>query len=404
MKQAKCRMCGWTIFREVIDMGEQPAVNSLLGPDDLEQKEKTYPLVVDQCQECFLVQITTPISSDAIYRNEDYLYFSGDMPTLADYFAEYADDLKKRFVDTGDFVVEIGSNDGTMLEFFMDQAVVFGIDPASNVVSRALRKGIPTLSDYFTERLAKSIRRDWGRAKVIYGNNCIAHIDNLDDVMRGVKALLRPDGVFVVECNYWGGMVKNKNYSLIYHDHFSYFSLMNWVEYAKKFDLRVFDAVVTPAQGGSLRLFISRDTHNAPKMEKRMVELLDEEGETKLNSYKTAEKYGKDVRKKAKKLQDQIFALREKGKRIAGYGAAAKGFSILSLAEIDHQEIIEYFIDDSPAKQGKWAPVSRIPVYAREQAVEHGLPDVFIITAPNYAKVIKEKERSLGFTGEFIVP
>lgn len=388
-----CRMCGHKRFKKVINFGRNALVNSLV--EDITQKEKTYPLVVRQCQNCWLVQITDPIDSNKIYRNEDYLYFSGDMPNLSSYFGEYAQDLKDRFLDKGDLVVEIGSNDGTMLEYFKKEYRALGVDPASNVVVRALKRGIATISDFFSERLAKSIVREIGKAKLIYGNNCIAHLNDLHDLMKGVKVLLDDKGVFVVECNYWGGMVKNKNYSLIYHDHFSYFTLLTWISFLKGYDMEVFDAVVTPAQGGSLRLFAS--LMGKYEATERFKTLLTEELSSNLNSYDTCKKYKKEVLEEAQKLGDLVRGLKSQGKKIAGYGAAAKGFSVLKLAKINEKQI-DYFVDDSPAKQNKYTPINHIPVISRTEA-EKQLPDYFFITAPNYTQIIIEKEQKFHDNG-----
>lgn len=395
-----CRFCKDTAFDPVLDMGNNALVNSLIEEKDLDKKEEVFPLKVVRCRDCSLVQVERPIDSHKIYTDQDYLYFSSDMPGLSDYFKEYADELKERFLSEGDLVVEIGSNDGIMLEHFVDKQLILGVDPSVNVAVRALRRGVPTVPLFFTERLARLIDREWGKARVIYGNNCIAHIDDLDDVLRGVDALLTDDGVFVVECNYFGGMVKNKNYALVYHDHFSYFSLKNWADMANKYGLQVFDAVVTPAQGGSLRVFMGR---GATEMTKRCLHLIHEEVTSKLNTKEVAQKYGEDCVTEAKKLHDLVEGLVEEGKTIAGYGAAAKGFSVLKLAGIT-DEHIKYFVDDSPAKQGKYTPVTHIPVVSRNEAEKRGLPDYFFITAPNYATVIMEKEREfLANGGKFIL-
>ena len=390
----KCRACQGTRFYSVLNMSNNALVNSLISKENLEEPEETYPLEVVRCEKCSLVQLKKPIDSNKIYKDVDYLYFSSDMPGLSDYFKEYANDLKDRFLSVGDFVVEIGSNDGIMLEHFVDKCKIFGIDPATNVVLRALKRGIPTLPLFFNERVGKQIAFEWGKAKVMYGNNCIAHIDDLNGVMKGVNALLTDDGVFVVECNYWGGMVKNKNYALVYHDHFSYFSLKNWADIANKYGMQVFDAFVTPAQGGSLRVFMGK---GAITMTKRCLELITEEVATKLNTQEVATKYGIDCIAEAAKLFETISNIKKEGKVIAGYGAAAKGFSVLKLAGIDERHI-DYFVDDSPAKQGKFTPVSHIPVVARNERPD---PDYFFITAPNYAETIMAKEKD--FKGEFIL-
>ena len=395
MKVKRCRICRGKEFKEVIDFGDNPLVNSLIEKEDLNKKEPVYPLVVERCEKCSLVQIVSPIDSHKIYRDVDYLYFSGDMPKLDEYFKEYAEDLKQRFVSGGDLVVEIGSNDGLMLGMFNEPRL--GVDPASNTVVRALKNGVMTLSDGFSERIARSIKREFGEAKLIFGNNCIAHIDDLHSVVKGVKELLRDNGVFVVECNYWGGMVKNKNYSLIYHDHFSYFSLKNWADLAERYNMKVFDAWVTPAQGGSLRVFLTNDL--SVETTKRCKELTQEELDTNLNSYETCERYKREVLAEAHKLGSLVKSIKAQDKTIAGYGAAAKGFSILKLAGLGKEEI-DFFVDDSPAKQGKYTPVDHIPVLPRANQK----PDYFFITAPNYATVIIEKEADfLANGGKFIL-
>jgi len=218
--------------------------------------------------------------------------------------------------------------------------------------------------------------------------------------MRGVTALLAPDGTFIIEFNYWGGMVKNTNYSLIYHDHYSYFSLKVWQRFAPKFKLRVFDATVTPAQGGSLRLFLCAD--DRPETP-RLQALEREEKETALNTYATSVRYRNNVLAQAKALRQTVLDLKKAGKTIAGYGAAAKGMTILKCSGIG-RTLLDYFVDDSPAKQGWYSPVDHIPIISRESA-EKRLPDYFIILAPNYADVIISKESAFRAQGgRFIVP
>lgn len=395
-----CRMCGGKKFRTVIDMGRHPLVNSLVSKENLRKKDPVFPLVVKQCQKCNLVQLVNIIDAEEIYKKVDYLFFSSDMPGLSNYFQEYADDIKTRFLKTNDLVVEIGSNDGVLLNHFKEGYRILGVDPATNVVLRALKRDLPTVPLFFSEDLAKKIAKEWGQAKVITGNNCIAHLNGLHDLILGVKALLSPDGVFVLECNYWGGMVKNTNYSLIYHDHYSYFSLKTWQQFAPKYGLRPFDAWITPAQGGSLRLFLCKD--GRPETE-RLKKLEQEEKETKLNTYATSLRYRTNVSAVAKKLRKTLQEIKKQRKTIAGYGAAAKGFTILKTSRIG-KEFIDFFVDDSPAKQGWFTPIDHIPIISRKEA-EGKLPDYFIILAPNYAKVIVEKEAEYRKNGgKFIVP
>ena len=391
-------MCNSNKFDLVINLGQHPLVNSLISKKDLKKKDPTFPIKVFQCRSCKLVQIKDVIDAEEIYKKVDYLYFSSDMPKLDKYFKPYAEDLKKRFLKKNDFVVEIGSNDGIMLNFFRKNYRILGVDPATNVVLRSIKKNIPAIPLFFSNSVAKKISKEWGKAKLIYGNNCIAHLDNLKDLMLGVQNLLSDDGVFVIECNYWGGMVKNTNYSLIYHDHFSYFSVKPWINFAKKYGMNAFDALVTPAQGGSLRLFLSK---KKIKKTKRFKSLLNQEKKIDLNSYSTSLKYRKSVEDVSRRLRNLVLRLLKEGKKIAGYGAAAKGMTILKCSNIGNK--LRYFVDDSPAKQGFYSPVDHVPIISRKKA-QKKLPDYFIILAPNYSDIIIAKEKK--FTqngGKFIV-
>jgi len=399
IKNKTCRMCSSKSFFNVINLGKHPLVNSLIGKKELNKKDPIYPIVVKQCRSCKLVQLVNIIDANEIYKKVDYLYFSSDMPQLDKYFKEYAEDIKKRFLKMNDFVVEIGCNDGIMLKHFQKKCKVLGVDPATNVVLRTLKKKIPALPMFFSEELAKKISSEWNKAKVVVANNCVAHLNDLRDLIKGVRLLLTNDGVFIVECNYWGGMVDNVNYSLIYHDHYSYFSIKVWIDFAKKYKMKVFDAVITPAQGGSLRLFVSKD--NRPATE-RFIKLAKAEREKKLNTFSASIKYKKNVMSISKKLRDLVINLTKKGKRVAGYGAAAKGMTILKCSNIGNKLV--YFVDDSPAKQGYYSPVDHVPIISRKEA-ERKLPDYFIILAPNYSDVILNKEKNFRKNGgKFIIP
>lgn len=384
-----CRLCGGNTFLPVIDFGQAPLVNSLLIKEEC-GTEKTYPLLVEQCQKCFLVQIVNPVDSRKIYQDQDYLYYTGDMPQNSQYmraFNSLVDDVQNAYTKAGDLIIEIGSNDGTILRRFTNRRIL-GVDPATNVVVRALMRGVPTLAAGFDRQSARNIAQEFGPAQVIGGANCLAHIDNIHGVLEGVETLLDTYGVFWVECNYWGGMVKQKHYALIYHDHYSYYTLKNWVQLLNHHGMYIFDAMITEAQGEglSLRLFASKDPRRTKTQ--RFQDLLREEEITNLNSYETAKKYREDVKTEAQKLGTLIKNLANEGKIIAGYGAAAKGFSILHLANITGEHI-KFFVDDSPAKQGKYTPVTHIPVLARKDSPT---PDYFFITAPNYKDIILEKE------------
>ena len=400
IRNKTCRMCSSKKFNTVVNLGMHPMVNSLVKKKNLNKKDPTFPLHVKQCKSCKLVQLREVIDADEIYKKIGYLFFSSDMPNLDKYFKPFALDIKKRFLKKNEFVVEIGSNDGVMLQFFKNSNRILGVDPSTNVVIRALKKGINTLPEFFTKKLSDKIKKEFGKAKVIYGANCIAHLNDLRDVMNGVHNLLKDDGVFIIECNYWGEMVKNFNYSLIYHDHFSYFSINVWEKFLKKYNMSAFDAIITPAQGGSLRLFISKSKR---KKTKRFKILANKERQTNLNTFKKALEYRSNVKRISNKLSKIVNNIKKKGYTIAGYGAAAKGLTILKCSNLGNKHI-SYFVDDSPAKQGLYTPLDHIPIINRKEASKK-LPDYFIILAPNYSDVIIKKEKKFMIQGgKFIVP
>jgi SAM-dependent methyltransferase len=399
IKNKFCRMCYSTSFFEVINLGLHPLVNSLVEKKNIKKKDPVFPIKLKQCKKCKLVQLTDTIDANEIYKNVDYLYFSSDMPGLDKYFKSYADELKIRFLKRNDFVIEIGCNDGVMLKYFKSQYRVLGVDPATNVILRTLKREIPSLPLFFSENLSEKILKEWGPAKLIYGNNCIAHLNDLRDLIKGVYKLLTNDGVFVLECNYWGGMVKNINYSLIYHDHFSYFSANVWLTFALNYKMYAFDALITEAQGGTLRLFLSK---NKRKKTKRFKKILNDEKLNKLNTFSTSIQYKNNVRIISNKLKKIVLDLKKENKKIAGYGAAAKGMTILKCSDIGKELI--YFVDDSPAKQGFYSPVDHIPIISRQQA-EKNLPDYFIILAPNYSnEILKKEAKFIKNGGKFIIP
>ena len=329
------------------------------------------------------------------------MYFSTDVPGLKDYFAEYATDLFERFIEQDDLVIEIASNDGILLDFVREKADVLGIDAAPNAVLKALKKGIPTFPSLFNAKTAELVNREFKSAKVVMANNCIAHVDDLDDFMTGVQMLLAEDGVFIFETGYWGTMIKTANYEQIYHDHFSYYSVGVWQEYSKKFGLKVFDAVVTPAQDNcAVRVFLSRD--DRPKTE-RLKAIEADELASGANTYEQSTKYQAEVHQAWENLKETLVGLKAGGSRIAAYGASAKGGTIARAADIG-SDLIEFYVDDAPGKHGLFTPIYHVPIISREEARANE-PDYFLILAVNYAENIMAKEKAFHEAGgKFIVP
>ena len=401
IKRTKCRMCDGTIFGEVLNLGEQSLVNSYLKKEDIGKKELLLPLVVHQCRTCGLVQVLDTVDPDEIYTKGKYLYFSKDVPGLKDYFEEYAADLFNRFLKKDDFVIEVASNDGILLDFLRSKVDVLGIDAAPNAVLKALKLGIPTFPSLFNLNVAEMIEHEFGQAKLVMANNCIAHVDDLTDFMNGIDKLLSPDGIFIFETGYWGEMAKRANYEQIYHDHFSYYSLEVWKKYAEKFNMRVFDAVVTPAQDNcAIRVFLCRDDRAKTD---RMIAIEDDEDQNKLNTYEVSMIYRDQVHTAWSNLKNVLKKLKLENSSIAAYGASAKAGTIVKCADIG-ADLIDFYIDDSKSKQGLFTPIYHVPIISREEASKKE-PDYLLILAVNYADNIMAKEKQFHESGgKFIIP
>ena len=387
----QCRICGCKELIKFLDLGDHPLANSFLKTK--EQEEKLYPLQVAWCKECNLVQLLHVVDRDILYR--DYIYFSSGVLKLSEYFRKYAEDVMQ-YVERGDFIVEIASNDGILLKFFKDEGFeIQGIDPAINIAKTAEQLGVPTIPDYFSEELADKIGK---KAKLIIANNVVAHTDDHQDMMRGVFKLLDENGVFIIEAPYLVDMFENLTYDTIYHEHLSYLSVRSLKYLLEKHGLEIFKVEVHEIQGRSLRVFIGHkgvfDIHHSVQ------EYIDIElrlGLDKIDAYQ--ELAARIIAQKAQ-LQTMLKEL-SKTKKIAGYAASAKGNTLLNYCRID---CLDYILDHMKAKQGLFTPGTHLPIVSAEYA-EQNPPDYFLMLAWNYEKQILAKEvdfRKNG--GKFIVP
>jgi len=393
-------MCGSKQLRKIINLGKHPLVNRLLNKQDLKEKDFFFPLILRRCNKCSLIQLSQFVSPENLYTDQDYTYFSSDVKAQEKYFFNYANELIKSFNIKNKFVLEIGSNDGIMLKHFKKKNTVLGVDPATNVVLRALKNNVNTVPLFYNYKISEKIKKEFSDADLIIANNCIAHTNQLNDLVKGISNNLSNKGVFVAEFNYWGKMLENNNYSLIYHEHYSFFTLKVWRDFLKKYGIKIFDACTTYAQGGTLRIYCSK---MSKKKSKRFKDIIKYEKNKKINSLEVAMKFGKNVNYLSKKLKKITYDLKKNGKKISCYGAAAKGMTILRCSGID-KNIIDYFVDDSPAKQGLYSAGDHIPIISRKKA-ESNLPDYFIISAPNFSDSIINKEKKfIANGGKFIIP
>jgi SAM-dependent methyltransferase len=402
MAALKCRTCNGQNLEKVLSLGRQPLANSFLKADQLSMPEDKYPLDVVFCNDCYLVQLADVVSPEILFKN--YLYIPSVSDTLRLHFAGLARQCVESFrLSESSLVIDIGSNDGTLLGAFKEYGLpILGVEPASNIATLARSRGIDTINEFFSKNLALKIRQEKGTAKIICATNVFAHVNDLDDFMQSVKILLDKDGVFVIEVPYLVDLIEKTEFDTIYHEHLSYFSIHPLVEFLRQFDMEIYDVSRISIHGGSIRLLIRhrrQDSSNSPAVE-RLVRLERKRG---LFSFETYLEFANSVQLIRNELTDLLSSLRHQGKRIAGYGAPAKGTVLLNYCDIC-KDVIEYVVDKSPYKQGLYVPGVRIPVYPVEKLVENA-PDYTLLLAWNFADEIFEQQMQYQQRGgRFIVP
>lgn len=398
--QTHCRICKSENLTKFLDLGDQPLANSFLKSESDFAHEKKYPLAVYFCQNCNLAQLLDVVSKEEMF--SDYIYFTSGMPRISNHFKSYAEDVMRRFLKQGDLVVEIASNDGILLKFFQDAGFkALGVDPAANVVKVADKLGVTTIVDFFSKKLAEQISKDKGKAQAILANNVVAHINDLHDLAGGINDLLAKDGVFVLEAPYLIDMFDNLAYDTIYHEHLSFLAVRPLQKLFEQFGLEIFDVQIKNAQGRSLRVFVGhKGVHNIDPSVQKYIDLELSMGLDRLESYNLLSERAADQKERLVKI---LKDLKKQGKKIAAYGAPAKGNTMLNYCQIG-TDILDYALDNLPAKQNLYTPGMHIPTVDSAYAHSH-LPDYFLMLAWNYAEQILDSEKD--FTakgGKFIIP
>lgn len=392
-------MCSGKHLTMFLDLTDQPPANSNLKPGEwLKHPEPLYPLRVYFCHDCNLVQLLDVVDKEDLFSH--YQFVSSGAGNTPVHFQEYAAELHERFLKPGDFVVEVGGNDGVLLAELKDMKTL-NIEPATNIAPIAEKRGVKTINDFFTSDLAKRVTKEHGKAQVAMGNNSIPHIDNQIDVMRGFKELLAEDGVGIIQAHYLGYIFDTLGYGDIYHEHMSYYAIRPLIEFYKKFGLEIFDYQMLPFQGVSIRIYFGhKGKHQVdPKVEA----LADEELKKGWDKLETYQKLAKNVEKSRDTLVATLKKLKVQGKRIAAYGAAAKGVPILNYAGITDQ-MIDFCVDGLPQKQGLCMPMSHIPIISPEEARTRPV-DYYLLLAWSFRDHIVEKEKDfIAKGGKFIMP
>jgi SAM-dependent methyltransferase len=402
VRRTDCRVCRSSDLEAILSLGPTPLANAFLrGPEEF-PVERTYPLDLSFCRGCGLLQLLDVVDPEILFR--DYIYVTGTSSTQTAHAREYAAsvaDLLK--LGPGDLVAEVASNDGTFLRAFAAHGVrTLGIEPARNIAAEATASGIDTVNEFFTRELGARLRAERGAARVVVANNVLAHVDDPADLLAGCRELLADDGMIVVEVPYVGDMLDRVEYDTIYHEHLSYFAIAPLLRLAERVGLRIVRIDRVAVHGGSLRVYFSRPaTAHAPGV----LELASEERGRGVVDPARAHRFAADVDASRAALVELLTRLASEGSEVAGYGAPAKGNTLLNFCGIDSR-LIRYTVDRNPRKVGLFTPGMHIPVRpVSALAAGAQRPDYLLVLAWNIAdEIIQQQHEYRARGGRFIVP
>ena len=400
----QCRFCKKELTDIFIDLENSPASNSFLTAEELNEPEVFYPLKVYTCSNCFLIQVDEYKKSDTIFNN-DYVYFSSYSKSWLAHVKNYTDLMIARFgFNTQSNVIEIASNDGYLLQYFKEKQVpVLGIEPTANTAKVAEEKGIPSVIDFFGVRLATKLAAENKKADLLLGNNVLAHVPDIVDFVAGMKIILKETGVITMEFPHLVQLIDNSQFDTIYHEHFSYLSFYTVQQIFASQSLQLFDVDEIPTHGGSLRIYAKHADDDSHPVSENVAILLKKEMDKGI----TSSVYYKNFQQKALKIKlditDFIIQQKRKGKRVAAYGAAAKGNTLLNYCGIK-KDMVDFVVDANPHKQNKFLPASHIPV-VNEEYLKKEKPDFVIILPWNLKEEIAgQLEYIKEWGGRFVVP
>lgn len=398
----RCRLCDRSDLTKVLSLAATPPANAFVPASAVHDVQLCLPLDVWFCEGCKHVQLLDVVDPSELFRN--YVYASGTSPVFVTHFEAYARDIVSRFcLRSGDLVVDIGSNDGTLLSFFKASGQrVLGIDPAEEIARRASNAGVETICAFFTPRLAEQLRDRYGTSRVITANNVFAHIDDLSSTVTAVRTMLDEDGVFVFEVSYLLDVYEQLLFDTIYHEHLDYHSVLSLQPFFLRHGLKLIDAVRVGTHGGSLRGIASRIDNDHPVSNSVSV-LVERERAAKLDQAETFRHFAARIDRLGSELGTLLRRLRSDGKTIAGFGAPAKATTLMHQFGIDGN-LIDFVVDDSPLKQGLYTPGFHIPVVP-SSAIYEKRPDYLLILAWNFAPSIMASHQQFSEDGgQFIVP
>ena len=398
-----CRFCDYQLSDIFIDLGDTPLANSFLSLDMLDKREASFPLRALVCEKCFLVQVDEFEKPQNIFNN--YAYFSSYSTSWLEHVKIFVEEVIKRFdISKNDQVIEIASNDGYLLKNFRKHQIpVLGIEPAANVAKIAENNGIPTHVDFFGSKSVTKIIDSGIKANLLIAFNVLPHVPDLNDFVFGMKNILDKNGIIIIQFSaYLLDVIEKCEFDMVYHEHFSYFSLYTLKKIFESFNLEIFDVKEISVHGGSLRLFLKLKNNLGIQIEGNVEKLLKKEKHYGLQEISTYLEFQKKVDKSKKSIQEFFINTKKQGKKVVCYGAAAKGNTVLNFCKITKDEI-EYVVDISPHKQEKFLPGTHIPIYSPEK-IKDTKPDYIIILAWNLKDEIIEQMKFIEeWNGKFVV-
>ena len=401
MSSSSCRFCGSALHHTFVDLGMSPLCQTHITPEQLNEMEPFYPLHTYVCDNCFLVQLQEFVSPQDIFT--EYAYFSSYVDALLKNASAYSDLMVERFgLGSQSKVVEIASNDGYLLQYFVKKGIpVLGVEPAVNVSQVAKDKGIPVVNKFFGVETATELAAD-GKADLLLGNNVLAHVPDINDFVGGMKIMLKPDGVITMEFPHLMRLMEENQFDTIYHEHFSYLSMA--VDRIFAFHgLTLFDVQEIPIHGGSLRIYARHTEDTSKLVGERVTELLAREKAAGFDKLETYAHFTEQVKETKRKLLEFLITAKQKGKTVAGYGAPGKGNTLLNYCGI-RTDFLDYTVDRNPYKQNKFTPGTHIPIYSPEK-IRETKPDYLLILPWNVKDEVMEQVSYIReWGGQFVVP
>lgn len=401
-KERSCRLCGSSDLDSVLKLASTPPANAFIPKSRIDLEQKKYPLELFFCKDCYHVQLLEIV--DPVELFENYVYVSGTSPVFVDHFYKYAQHVVDTYKPSKDLLVlDIGSNDGTLLKFFKTQGyTTIGVDPAKEISKKAQQEGIETINDFFTLELSEKIKNKYSLASLITANNVFAHCDDLKGMTKAIYNLLSPEGLFIFEVSYLLDVYQKTLFDTIYHEHLSYHSVIPLVKFFQENNMELIDVLRVNTHGGSIRCVVKKQTNQRP-INQSVRKAVNQEKSNSLDKKNIFFNFADKIQQRKKELNNFVNKIKSDNKTIAGFGAPAKATTLMYEFGLN-QNVLDFIVDDSPFKQGLYSPGLHIPILS-SSAIYTLKPDYLLILAWNFSdSIIKNNKKFIDLGGKFVIP